>query len=278
MTEREKYRPFTGDMSDSVALNHPPLAIVLCQITWPQLNSLRNGFDIITEQFGNSLMDYPIFDKTEEIAYRFSQDGSVKEVGDEIFQWSDKTDTWHISLGRRFLTFYTTDYSGFQAFTERLLPVLQLLSDILKIPRIDRIGLRYINHLADTSLVSEIDTMVKSEVLGLAGASYTSPDISLISSINTARWQVGTASLTVKTGIVAPGEQVDQLIQPSDSHTWAMSIDASEVVNTIFSVDETLHCLGKLADISYDFFRYMSNEKFLTTFNPPQSNSEKHHA
>ena len=103
-------------------------------------------------------------------------------------------------------------------------------------------------------------------MLGLAEIKATAKEVGLLQSVNSAEWKVGTAEFAVKTGIVGPNRQVDPLIPTYDFHTWVMDIDASEIFQKRMEPSDIIYNLGKLADISVDFFRYMANEKFLKNF------------
>ena len=266
MTSRQKYRPFTNNVERPTVLNNPPLAAVLCQVSWPKLSEFQSQFEEAATRFGESLKAYPITSNEQEIAYRISQEGKLIEVGDMLYKWSSDTELWNITLGKRFLTFHSKEYEGFENFIERFEPVLQNLYSVVKIPQIERIGMRYVNQITDREIVLSIDEMIKPEVLGLAEIKAIAEEVGLVQSVNSAEWKIGTAEFAVKTGIVGPNQQADPLIPIYDFHTWVMDIDASEIFQKPMETSDIIYNLGKLADISVDFFRYMANEKFLKNF------------
>ncbi len=267
MEERVRFRPFTGDTEKKIKLKDAPLALVLCQIRWPEFTHLSGDITEVARAFGLALDDYPVASRMQEVAYAVTSEGVMPHAGEKIFQWRSIDDAWHVTLGPRFMTLYcSTAYTSFEDFLARLKPVLEALSTFVKVPLVERIGVRYVNRITDPQLVENLSGYVRPEVLGYSGLLGRAGEVQLVASANQARYVVGDVALQVRSGLVPAGETVDSAIQPVGGTSWILDLDASSEGTAPFDVSEVTATAGRLADLSYDFFKYVSTEGFLREF------------
>lgn len=267
MSGRERFRPFTGDAEHKVRLTHAPLALVLCQIRWPELNHLQGDLlSPIAQNFGTALDAYPVISHMQETGYMITPEGFTPQPGDKIYQWHSTDNTWHISLSRRFATLYCTNYTSFADFLERLGSILRALEEHAKILLIERVGVRYVNQVVDSRIIQDISRYVRPEVLGYPGLSGKTGNTRLVSSANQAQYAVDDAALQVRSGLVPPGETVDPAVAPMDGGSWVLDLDASFDGMEVFDVASILAKASRLSDVCYDFFKYVSTENFLKEF------------
>lgn len=266
MAERERFRPFTGDTHKRIRLTSAPLALVLCQIRWPELQHLRSDLTETAEAFGSTLNEYPVISDLHELTYTITPEGVTQQPGEKIYQWHSIDNTWHISLSRRFVTIYCTNYTSFDELLERLTTVLDAVGTHVKVPLLDRIGVRYVNQVTDPRLVENIANYVRPEVLGYSAMAGISEDVLLTSSANHARYIIEDAALQVRSGIVPTGETVDPAVPAAPVPSWVLDLDASIERLVPFDAPSTLKATGRLSDIAYDFFKYVTTEGFLKEF------------
>lgn len=266
MADRERFRPFTGDTEKKIRLKDAPLALVLCQIRWPELQHLRGDLSEIAQAFGSELDEYPVISNLHEMAYTITPEGITQQPGEKIFQWHSIDEAWHISLSRRFVTLYCTMYTSFPDFLERLKSVLEALATQVKVPLVDRVGVRYVNRITDPRLVENLGEYVRPEVLGYSGLGGVVDEVRLTSSANQARYQVDDAALQVRSGVVAGGETVDPAVPPVQGASWVLDLDASSERVVPFEVGTVAAAAGRMSDFAYDFFKYISTEGFLKEF------------
>jgi uncharacterized protein (TIGR04255 family) len=270
MADRERFRPFTGDTEKRVRLNEAPLVLVLCQVRWPDFSHLQGDLAEVARAFGSALDGYPVISNIHEVAYTITPDGVTQAPGDKIFQWKSVDNVWYISLSRRFVSLYCTSYTSFADFLPRLEQVLGALESQVKIPLIERLGVRYVNRITDARLVENLAEYVRPEVLGYSGLTGESGAVQLGSSANQARYLVEDAVLQVRSGLVPAGETVDPAVPPAQQRSWVLDLDASSERVAPFDISAVLVEAGRLSDFAYDFFKYVSTEGFLKEFGVAQ--------
>lgn len=266
MTDRERFRPFTGEEEKKIRLTNAPLALVLCQVRWPDFSHLQGDLTEVARAFGSALDGYPVVLSIHEVAYTITPEGVTQAPGERIHQWRSIDDAWHISLSRRFVALYCTSYTSFPDFLARLEPVLGAIASQLRIPLIERLGVRYVNRVSDSRLLENLTAYVRPEVLGYASLSGETDEALLVSNANQARYLVGDDTLQVRSGLVPAGETVDPAVPPLQHSSWVLDLDSSSERIVPFDVPTVLVEAGRLSDIAYDFFKYISTEGFLKEF------------
>jgi uncharacterized protein (TIGR04255 family) len=266
MADRQRFRPFTGDTEKKVRLREAPLALVLCQVRWPDFSHLQGDLTEVARAFGAALDGYPVMSSVHEVAYTITPEGVTQTPGEMIHQWRSIDEVWHVALSRRFASLYCTSYTSFPDFRTRLEDVFGALESQVKIPLTERIGVRYVNRITDARLVENLTEYVRPEVLGYAALTGESGEALLQSSANQARYVVEDAVLQVRSGQVPPGETVDPAVPPLQQPSWVLDLDASSERTTLFEASAALVEAGRLSDFAYDFFKYISTEGFLKEF------------
>lgn len=272
MTERAKYRPFTGDSDKSIRLTDAPLELVLCQVRWPELTFLQEDrLRPLALQFGEGIADYPIFSEGKEINYIITPEGVTQNVVGSVYQWTSADQTWHVSLAKRFFTLYCTKYSQYPDFDKRLRGLLEQLRLVVKVPMIERVGVRYVNRIVDEAALEDLNKMISPQVLGYQALPLEIGEASLKASNNVAIYSIGDCNLQVRSGIVPPGETVDPALAPLASRpSWVLDLDASTEGRWILDTDEVADRAGHLSDIAYDFFKMVVTEEFEDQFGGSQ--------
>lgn len=268
MTERVKYRPFTGDGEQSIRLDAAPLELVLCQVRWPELSFLQEErLRPIALQFGEAILDYPIFSEAKEISYAITPEGVTQNVVGSVFQWASVDQCWHVSLARRFVTLYATTYTNYAEFDERLRSVLENVRELLKVPVVERVGVRCVNRISDDATLAELPQLISPQVLGYQGLPIATGLATLQASNNQATYAVDDCHLQVRSGMVASGETVDPAIPPLEGRpSWVLDLDASNDRRWILDSKAVADQASHLSDIAYDYFKLVVTEGFVERF------------
>jgi uncharacterized protein (TIGR04255 family) len=266
MQERERFRPFTGDASKRILLKDAPLSMVLCQIRWPELGHLQLDMKPSALAFGSQLDDYPIFQESQEISYTITPEGVQQGGGGTVFQWHSLDGSWNVSLGRRFLSLHCTDYPDFTAFSERLAAILKHLETHIRVPLVERVGVRYVNQIVDPQLIDHLGEYVRPEVLGYSSLVPVTPGTRLVSNVNQALYSVEEVMLQVRSGIIPAGQTVDPAVPAATTESWVLDLDAFNGNTLPFSVPDVLDAAGKLSDTAYDFFKLVVTDGFIREF------------
>lgn len=268
MTERAKYRPFTGDSEKSIRLSEAPLELVLCQVRWPELTFLQEDrLRPLALRFGEAIARYPIFTEAKEINYAITPEGVTQNVVGSVFQWASVEQDWHVSLARRFVTLYCTKYTTYADLNERLQDVLEKVRDLVQVPMVERIGVRYVNRISDQRALAELPGLISPQVLGYQALPLGTGEATLQTSSNQAIYSIGDCHLQVRSGVVPPGETVDAAIPPLEGRqSWVLDLDASNDGRWILDAKAVADRASHLSDIAYDYFKLVITEGFEEQF------------
>jgi uncharacterized protein (TIGR04255 family) len=266
MTDRERFRPFSGDTSKGILLKKAPLPLVLCQIRWPELNHLQLEMKPLALEFGSKLNGYPIFQESQEVSYSVTPEGVQQIGGSAVFQWRSIDGAWTVSLSRRFVSLYCTQYPNFTEFNARLAEVLEHLERIIAVPLVERVGVRYVNQVVDPKLIGHLEEYVRPEVLGYSALTPASNKVRLIGNTNQALFAVEDVMLQVRSGVVAAHEVIDAAIPPAPTQSWVLDLDAFNNHLVPFRISDVLDAAGRLSDTAYDFFKLVVTDGFVQEF------------
>lgn len=279
MTDRTKYRPFTGDGSEPVHLTHAPLELVLCQVRWPALSNLQTEDQLraMAPQIGEQMIDYPLYSEARNINYVITPDGITQSDAGSVYQWVSVDEVWHVSLARQFMTVYCTQYlAGYESLDARLRSALELLRTIVRVPLVDRVAVRYVNRLSTQADMRDLQTLIRPEVLGYCALSQLQPGLSLQNSSNQVTYQIDDAYLQVRSGVLPPNQSVDPAIPPLPSESWILDLDASREARQIMDTAEVAHTASRMSDIAYDYFKFIVTPEFIDRF--MRDTPDDHHA
>ncbi|NVC25304.1 TIGR04255 family protein [Kocuria salina] len=261
MTDRVRFRPFTGDAERKVRIPDAPLALVLAQIRWPEHGRFARDFKSLALDFGDRLDDFPLYNEITESGIQITPEGVTPIQGDNAHQWRTIDDVWTINLTKNFVSIYCIQHEnyGFSELQQYTNLVADLLESTLNVRSIDRIGLRYVNRISNSSVLEELGTIFSSAVLGYAQLEVL-PDVTSVSNISQGAYQVEEVLLQARSGMLAPGQTVDPAIPSVNRPSWVLDIDASIEKRRVFDPEDFESAIGKLADTAYDFFKLVLRE------------------
>lgn len=242
------------------------LALVLCQIRWPALRHLRDSdaLEIKSKELDPFLGDYPLVRKGEEIALNITAEGVVPGGGATMLEWLSSDETWIATLSTHsFSLACNRDYVDFAEFEERLRPLLKAVLAVLDLPRLDRIGVRYVNRFAGPEVLEHLPELFRGYGQPLSGVDDS---VVIAASLQQHLYQVADMGLFVRAGHVGPGQTVDPAVASVDEPTWVLDLDAFKEGGQPADLEATMATVGKLADTSYDYFRHAITQEFLHRF------------
>lgn len=262
MTDRVRFRPFTGDSERRVEMTRAPLALVLVQVRWPEHGRLAVDFKKLALAFGENLDDFPLFQEVVEQGIQITPEGMQPIQGDTSYQWRSVDDVWVVHLTKTFMSLYCAPHDNyrFAELAERLNHLTQLLGSVLQIRLTDRIGVRYVNRVSDQDLMKELPAIFDGSVLGMSGLAIQ-PGVQLVNTLSQAIYKTDNVTLHVRSGYLGPGETMDPAIEPVGSQSWVLDLDASEEVRRVFEPGQIQPVAGRLADVAYDFFKLVLKDK-----------------
>lgn len=155
-------------------LARPPLVQALAQIQFPlqaRFGTL-DGVAVVQEALAAA---YPYLSQqqVQNLEVEFGPDGPQAQVGGAQSEFVFSSDDGHsIVITPTAATLSTgADYQGSEDFAQRFSTMVATVSDVARLPRIDRLGVRYLNlteiPLADTATWT---TWYRPEIVGIAGS------------------------------------------------------------------------------------------------------------
>ncbi|GFK19182.1 TIGR04255 family protein [Corynebacterium glutamicum] len=262
MTDRVRFRPFTGDSERRVSMIKPPLELVLVQIRWPEhAGRLLRDFDSLALDFGDQLKDFPLFNEITEQGIQITPEGMSPIQGSKAYQWRSVDDIWTVHLTKLFVSVFCVKHENYSysSLEGHLVDVTRLMEEVLGIRTIERVGVRYVNRISDPELLGSLTQVFDPAVLGFEQLA-TRSDVSLESNVTQGRYSVEDVLIQARSGILPPSETLDPAIPPLGKRSWVLDLDASHDKRTQYDPLETLCMVGRLADAAYDFFKLVLRE------------------
>jgi len=253
---------FRGPGPSEVRLSNPPLAKVLCQITFPVIISVENK--VFIAPFHNAIRrEYPLLTKEQGFEISLSKQGG--EVQEKIiWRMEDESKTWRISLGENFIALETSMYSGRGDFLKVLSFVLQNAYEHLNPGTVERIGLRYINRLPFSG-VKELSRLMKPKAMGIMSESVESITDSFFAELQLRADEH--IKVVGRWGTMPENNSIDPtILKPVDYRSWIIDLDAVTFQKIPFDSEQICEVAHRLGDLDYRFFRFLITDAFLTNF------------
>jgi len=255
MTDRVRFRPFTGDIERRVEMSRAPLALVLAQVRWPEHRHLAAEMGEFAQEFGKHLDHFPLSNEITEQGFHLTPEG-VKPVNGVIYEWRSIDDVWVVRLGATFMSLYCAPHENYRyaEFAEHLDIVLSLLKEVLRIQVTERIGVRYVNRLSEPEVMAKLPDIFDPRVLGMEGLASGS-GVRLVSTLSQAVYKVEDVNLQVRSGYLPAGETMDPAIEPIGRPSWILDLDAYQEGRLVYAPEQVREVASRLADTAYDFFK-----------------------
>lgn len=262
--------PFDEGELDNVRLTRSPLVRVFIQARWQEVSQLKADFGTVADNLSRALSgDYPFRSDNKEINILVTPDGPQQQAGETVVQFRSATEEWRVYFTSTFLTLETTTYVDVDDAGERFGKLLDALHDLVAIPRISRLGFRYVNRIADPADVETLPTLVR-DALNIRDLVPVSEPFALTHSITESLFRSSEASLMARWGYLPEGGTLDPSIEAVDTRSWVLDLDAFQDEPMPFERAEILKKLRALSQVSYRFFRWSMTDRFASRFGAAQ--------
>lgn len=259
--------PFGNEPLGEVPLAAAPLDLVLTQIRFPRLSAWARDDQPANDFITAMSAEYPITSQTHELAVTISP-GSVDTAPTSERLWSiaSADERWKINFGDAFIAVHTNSYSSRSDFFDRLERALDTFFKIALPPRVDRIGVRYVNRTADEEFLEHLATFVRPEMLGTAKLGV-SEGVALGQSYCDSVFDFGdTRRLQVRWGVLPPGAVLDPILPAFDRKSWTLDLDAYAQRQCEVDTAAVIQEARQLAERDHRFFRWAVTPQFLKRF------------
>lgn len=267
MTEFTVESPFGNELVAEVPLTDAPLVRVLSQVRFPRLAALAAGEDTANAFAAAMGADYPILNEQREVSVTITPEGVTQAPGTaRVWQLRSADEQWQVSFGDSFLTVDTAAYTSREDFAASVLNAWRCFVDVVRPPFVERVGVRYINRVADAATLNDLPTLVRPEALGgvmvaLAG------DVSLSHSMHEALYHLDERNgLQARWGVLPPGAVLDPTLPPVPETSWVLDLDAFRVGRNDVDPGQVGEHVEQLAERAYRYFRWVVTPEFLTRF------------
>lgn len=154
------------------------------------------------------------------------------------------------TVSPQFVAYETSMYTNRADFLDEVEQVVKAIQDSRSPARVNRIGIRYTNVFVD---VDQIDEWFTPEILGLAAKHPALPPA--MQFMQAIFRQSQSRGISVRSGLVPPGETVEPGIPSSDAPSWLLDIDAfDELPRSGFDPGVILERLSVLAEDAQRMF------------------------
>lgn len=254
--------PF-GEALPSVALNPPPLSLVVAQIRFPIVASINDeGFiGPFQERIRTTYADLRRDVETQVV---IGPEGVRATEAGVVWRFSDGADGWEVALTTDFLALATNNYTNRADFMTRLTALAVALGEWLHPQRIRRLGVRYIDRIGEPHL-GRVSDLLRPEVLGPANAPR--PDaVTIHHALTDCEYRFpDETALRARWGFLEPKTTFDPAIEPADDKSWVLDLDASHGERA-FSPESIRKETQLFSDRIYRYFRWAVTDDFLRTF------------
>lgn len=164
-------------------LKNPPVYFTVAQARFNPVLTLKEYIPAIQESM--RLAGYPVFQAANVFVLTIVTDGqpAPTPAQHEKYIIGSADERHNFVLTHNALTLQSTDYGTFEAFSEKFSKGLQLVHDIVKLDFVDRIGLRYLDHVAPLKQ-DDVIAYLAPEVLGLGNKLPGVPQYAFSESLN----------------------------------------------------------------------------------------------
>lgn len=255
--------PF-GSAVSSVPLSESPLSFVVAQVRFPTVASISSETFIgpFQERIRGTYSDLR---RERQVEVLVGPGGFQVEQPGDVWRFVDDRSGWEVALAPEFLALATNRYTSRADFMGRLGVLLEALDAWLNPRKVRRVGVRYIDRISVEHLES-ISRLVRPEVLGVGIVDAQKDGVKLENSLSDFQYLFPDQShLRARWGLLPAGATFDPAIDPADSPSWVLDIDASHGEEP-FEPTAIQEQVQVFTDRIYRYFRWAVTEEFLDTF------------
>ncbi|WP_083983696.1 TIGR04255 family protein [Actinomadura hibisca] len=257
--------PFDDHPIEEIPLAHAPLVRVLAQVRFPRLTALDDPATI--RQFTSKMSeDYPLLEESKEISLIVSP-GSIAQQQQEVPIWRIRSldECWTVTIASGSLAIETSQYEGRTDFVARFNKALAVFFDIVSMPFIERLGIRYTNRIEQADLVERIKDFFEPAVMG--GAAIPLPsNVTQGHALCDALFHLKGRSIQVRWGLLPARAVLDPSLAPVDRPSWIADLDSFTTERMSSAPREIELKTKELAEQAYRMFRWMVTDHFIDHF------------
>lgn len=240
--------PLQLPQSPHERFREPPLRTMLGQVRFPPI--LRIDDLSFLAPFQDSLRaQYPQLSKQHELGVMVGPEGAIQTKPASHWRLTTDDGIWTVALSTDFLTVEAvgTGYTHYSEFRERFGVVwTSALEHLLPSSRL-RLGLRYVNHVEDSTGRRSWQALIRTDLLGLLGVNEVRDEVE--QALSDVRLSRPNGTLVIRHGLVRAG--------PAQLLGYLLDFDYfTEQVTDDVTVDSTLNQFDEFHGVIYPLFRW----------------------
>jgi uncharacterized protein (TIGR04255 family) len=255
--------PFGPPVSE-VELPRAPLAFVVGQVRFERIASISSEEYIA--DFQEAIRGvYPVMRREQQTTVLIGPDGRVVPAeGSSVWRFDERPGGWQVTLAPDFVSLSTTRYTRRRDFLDRLRTITAAVQEHLRVRFCERLGVRYLDRVADADLLGQLAHLLKPEVLGVVGAVMGEAGVEQIHAFSDATYRLPEgAELHARWGLLPPQATLDPAIEPTGTASWILDIDAYSQQQAPFDATGLSARAEDLCERVYRFFRWAVQDAFL---------------
>jgi uncharacterized protein (TIGR04255 family) len=252
--------PFNLPRAQLPHLPGAPLKIALVQVRYRTVLAIERPEDVATfqERLGGS---YELIDRQLTPSVRVFVGDQILEpspppLAESLFRFQDRDNGWWVALSSSSLGFEASRYRRFPDFAAEFRRVVRHLLEVFAPKTQTRLGMRYINEIADPRLEGSMTAILVPSLVAPLG---TELGTDLVSSLSELRFQQPDGLFVLRHGLVGPATYVldfdyfDEEERPFDVDGILARTDAyHSVIESLFAWCLTPEYLNELASTRED--------------------------
>lgn len=227
-------------------LKKPPVYFTLAQVRFNTILKIRDFLPSVQE--GMRKAGFPVFSTRPTFVFQLAPPGGpegAQPAPQEQYFFTNIAKTHSFLLDVASLTLQSTQYGTFEDFSQRFLEGLTLANDAIALDYTERVGLRYLDHVAPRK-GDTLEQYLAPEVQGLAQRLKGEPVHSYLEALNAigSSTQLRTRIFITKGGLAFPpdlqpnGLEVEPRFSDEDGLHATVDTDAFVQERKSFSLDE----------------------------------------
>jgi uncharacterized protein (TIGR04255 family) len=253
--------PLGGPAPAEVPLPRSPLVRVLAQAQLPGI--LKIALPDEAARFQEELRgDYPLLDREQSSELRIvvGEVPNLQQSSAAVWRFRDLDDAWRISLTPSAVSLEAFAYPSRTEFLGRWSRVLEAVERLYDPKIVERIGIRYLDHVKDEAF-DKIASLVRAPMVGLLG-DETRPHV--VQSVNQALVNAEEGTVLVRWGALGADMVIDpNLMGAHPKPSFILDIDVFAVGRQDFAHQALADAFQGLAQRAYAVFRYAVDDEFL---------------
>lgn len=255
--------PFGADVPE-VPLPNAPLVFVVAQARFERVASISS--EEFIAGFQEAIRSaYPRMRREQQTSVLVGPDGRLvtSEAG-VAWRFDEHPERWQVALAADSIAISTSSYTSRSDFIDRLGTLLATAQERLELRFCERFGVRYVDRVTDSTLLSRIGELVRPEVMGAAGVPLGEDGVEGVHSFSDATYRLPSGALIhARWGLLPAQATLDPAVVPVDVQSWVLDLDAYSADSESFDAKALTERAEAFCRRIYRFFRWTVTDEFL---------------